>query len=183
MEINVKKDCFYIIILSFLLFFLVGCDSGDSETTADNNPEDDNTCIINADCNQGYICKANTCILEEESEGFTAHYYTTWKTPYIHFNDGSVDSETWTEVPGKPMEADSLENWFVYTHTAEWNGYVKFVFNEGTISGNCIDEETNEPKLCWDNPSDDIMQNYETGYTEFWVKDGKIYKSFASVPD
>ena len=36
------------------------------------------------------------------TDSFTAHYFTGWSTPYIHYET----EDAWTEVPGEPMTAE-----------------------------------------------------------------------------
>ncbi|MEM6292541.1 MAG: alpha-amylase family glycosyl hydrolase [Myxococcota bacterium] len=85
-------------------------------------------------------------------QGFVGHYFSTWSTPHMHFDDGAG----WTSPPGVEMAAEG-DGWFVYGQD-QGSGSVEFVFNDGAD--------------VWDNNGD---ANYSTQLAEFWVKDGVIY--------
>ena len=83
---------------------------------------------------------------------FTAHYFTNWTTPYLHYSTGGA----WTAVPGEPMASEG-NSWF-QVQGSGWDGTVEFVFNDGAD--------------VWDNNNDN---NYLTNLQEFWVKNGEIF--------
>lgn len=86
------------------------------------------------------------------TSSFTAHYFTSWSTPYMHYETGGE----WTEVPGDAMTPEG-DGWYIF-HSKSWDGAVEFVFNDGGAT--------------WDNNAE---ANYETTLQEFWVKDGQVY--------
>lgn len=132
------------LVLSLLSLGLSGCGSDGLASDVTSGSDDQGDANADGDGDGG------------TASGFVAHYYSSWSSPYMHFDAGSG----WTNPPGVPMlPEDGQQGWFVYTHEAVgYAGSVTFAFTDGADQ--------------WDNNGE---QDYQTDLPEFWIIDGEIY--------
>jgi len=128
------------LLLSFV-FVVIGCAEEGSSANQGPNPWQD------AGDGGGQEASGDVA-----TSSFTAHYYSNWSTPYIHYETGGA----WTLVPGEAMTSEG-DSWFVF-QSGSWDGSVEVVFNDGADT--------------WDNNAD---SNYLTTLQEFWIKNGEIF--------
>lgn len=101
---------------------------------------------------KGNMAQTSRTYTVNNTGGRTVHYYSTWSSVNIHYNNGTG----WTTAPGVAMTSETA-GWWKRDNISGTN--LVFCFNNGST---------------WDNNN---SKNYSTAAAEVWVKDNKVYTS------